>query len=147
MKEQLIEMLPEEVRVSVKERKPKTTQEAGRLAEDYRQARKVELWSPALKTTVKKGVRVQNSCYSCGQLGHLAKDCSSFSSSSKKVSTSTSSKGEDVGKVEKRLKKDEKLLVCYNCGGRGHTSGSAPVSRSTVGQGSLVVITVVGDSW
>ena len=43
MKEQLIEMLPEEVRVSVKERKPKTTQEAGRLAEDYRQARKVEL--------------------------------------------------------------------------------------------------------
>ena len=52
-----------------------------------------------------------------------------------------------MGKVEKRLKKDEKLLVCYNCGGRGHTSGSAPVSRSTVGQGSLVVITVVGDSW
>ena len=67
MKEQLIEVLPEEVRVWVKERKPRTTQEAGRLAEDYHQPRKVELWSPALKTSVKKGVPVQKSFYSCGQ--------------------------------------------------------------------------------
>ena len=43
VKEQFIEVLPEEVRVWVKERKPSTIQEAGRLAEDYRQARKVEL--------------------------------------------------------------------------------------------------------
>ena len=144
VKEQFIEVLPEEVRVWVKERKPRTTQEAGRLAEDYCQARKVELWSPAPKSSVKKRVPIQRSCYSCGQPGHLAKDCSSFSSSGKKESTSTSSKGQDVGKMEKKLKKDEKPLVCYNCGGRGHTS--ARVSRSTVGQGSLV-ITVVGDSW
>ena len=44
------------------------------------------------------------------QLGHLAKDCSkntASGSSSKKVSPSTSSKGEDVVKVEKRLRKDE----------------------------------------
>ena len=126
VKEQFIEVLPEEVRVWMKERKPRITQEAGRLAKDYRQARKVELWSPALKTSVKKGVPVQKSCYSCRQLGHLAKDCSSFSSSGKKESTSTSSKGEDVGKVEKRLKKVEKPLVCYNCGGRGHTSRQCP---------------------
>ena len=52
VKEQFIEVLPEEVRVWVKERKPRTTQEAGRLAEDYRQARKVELWSPAPKSRV-----------------------------------------------------------------------------------------------
>ena len=126
VKEQFIEVLPEEVRVWVKERKPRTTQEAGRLAEDYRQARKVELWSPAPKTSVKRGVPVQKSCSSCGQPGHLAKDCSSFSSSGKKESTSTSSKGEDVGKVEKTPKKDEKPLVCYNCGGCGHTSRQCP---------------------
>jgi len=47
VKEQFIEVLPEEVRVWVKERKPRTTEDAGRLAEDYRQARKVELWAPA----------------------------------------------------------------------------------------------------
>ena len=78
----------------------------------------MELWSPAPKTSVKKRMPIQRSCYSCGQPGHLAKDYSSFSSSGKKESTSTSSKGEDVGKVEKKLKKDEKPLVCYNCGGR-----------------------------
>ena len=126
VKEQFIEVLPEEVRVWVKERKPRTTQEAGRLAEGYRQARKVELWSPAPKSSVKKRLPIQRSCYSCGQPGHLAKDCSSFSSSGKKESTSTSSKGEDVGKMEKKLKKDGKPLVCYNCGGRGHTSRQCP---------------------
>jgi len=36
VKEQFVEVLLEEVRVWVKERKPRTTQEAGRLAEDYR---------------------------------------------------------------------------------------------------------------
>ena len=81
--EQFIEVLPEEVRVWVKERKPRTTQEAGRLAEDYRQPRKVELCSPAPKTSVKKRVPIQKSYYSCGQLVHLTKDCSSFSSSGK----------------------------------------------------------------
>ena len=39
VKEQFVEVLPEEIRVWVKERKPRTTQEAGRLAKDlYRQA-------------------------------------------------------------------------------------------------------------
>ena len=117
-----MEVLPEEVRVWVKERKPRTSEDAGRLAENYRQARKTELWTPALKTSARRGI--QRDYYSCGQLGHMAKDCSS--GGGKKVSSSTSLKGEDVVKVEKRLKKDEKPLMCYNCGGRGHTSRQCP---------------------
>jgi len=35
-----VNVLPEDVKVWVKERKPKTSEEAGRLVEDYRQARK-----------------------------------------------------------------------------------------------------------
>jgi len=62
-------VLPEGVRVWVKERKPRTTQEAGRLAEDYCQARKVELWAPAQKAGGKKGTPGQRGCYLCGQLG------------------------------------------------------------------------------
>jgi len=146
VKEQFAEVLPEEVRVWVKERKPRTTQEAGRLVEDYRQARKVELWAPAPKTGIRKGIPVQKECYSCGQLGHLANDCSSFNSGGKKAKSSTFLKKEDVVKVEKRLKKDEKPLVCYNCGGRGHTQGSALVMLSYVGPEGPVIV-MVGDHW
>ena len=38
--EQLINALPEEIRDWVKERKPKTSEEASQLADDYVQARK-----------------------------------------------------------------------------------------------------------
>ena len=43
VKEQFVELLPEDVNVWAKERKPRTSEEAGRMAEDYRQARKAEL--------------------------------------------------------------------------------------------------------
>ena len=40
-----MEVLPDNVRVWVKEWKPRTSEEAGKLAEDYRQALKAELWT------------------------------------------------------------------------------------------------------
>ena len=43
VKEQLLNTLPEDVRVWVSERKPTTSAEAGQLAEDYLQARKMTL--------------------------------------------------------------------------------------------------------
>ena len=58
---------------------------------------------------------------------------------SKKVSSSTSSKGEDVGKVERKPKKGEKPLICYNCGGRGHTSRQCLSEAFFVGQGSRLI--------
>lgn len=39
VREQLLDMLPEDVRLQVYERKLKTSAEAGKLAEDYMQAR------------------------------------------------------------------------------------------------------------
>ena len=112
--EQFVEVLPDDVRVWVKERKPRTSQEAGRLAEDYRQARKAELWT----TTSKKGG--QKHCFNCCQPGHIAKDCPK-----RKVGLPPAFKGEDATKAEKK-KKVEKLFLCYNCGGKGHTSRQCP---------------------
>ena len=42
--------------------------------------------------------------------------------------SSSSVKVEEVLKVEKRLKKEDKPLVCYNCGDTGILQGSVPVS-------------------
>jgi len=96
------------VKVWVKERKPR----------DYRQARKAELWIPAAKSSTRKGLPHTRGCYSSDQLWHQAKDCG------KKVSSSL--KSEDIVKVVKKEKREEKPLTCYNCGGKGHTSRQCP---------------------
>lgn len=73
VREQFISVLPEEVRVWVKERKPWSSEEAeaGRLAENYRPARKSDLWALGVQPN-RNNPKV---CFSCQQPGHLAKDC------------------------------------------------------------------------
>ena len=105
VKEQFVEVLLDDVRIWVKERKPKSSEEAGKLAEDYRQPRKAELWS---STSSKSG---QKACYLCGQVGHLANYCL--------VKPLVPSMSENKGE---KKKKEEKPFVCYNCGERGHRS-------------------------
>ena len=71
--EQFINALPEEIRVWVKERKPKTSEEVSQLADDYVQARK------QAKGGQGQGSRRQSvstpHCDTCGKVGHSTRDC------------------------------------------------------------------------
>ena len=87
--EQLIDTLP-----TVREHKPKSSQEAGELADDYVQARGSGLEIPGH----------QRLCHTCGKAGHLMKDC--------------------PVKAEKneKPKKNVREIECYNCRKKGHYS-------------------------
>ena len=67
-------------------RKPMSSEEAGQLAEDYRQTRKKDLWVPGVEP--KKDI--QKVCFICKQPGHLARDCQ------KKEVPAAPGKGEDT---------------------------------------------------
>ena len=71
--------------------KRKEAQETGRLAEDYRQSRKAELWTSTSTKTRRKA------SYLCGQVVHLAKDCLT-----KPVGLPPFSMGENTEKGKKR---------------------------------------------
>ena len=70
--EQLINTLPPEVRVAVKERRPKTAEEAAQLADDYLQARKV---TDGHEDARPPPDRQTKWCQKCKKPGHLTKDC------------------------------------------------------------------------
>ena len=74
VKEQLLESLTEEARIFVKERKPKDSMDAAKIAEDYRQARGTKM---PFKTTSRSKTEKQvgtKRCHTCGVMGHLAID-------------------------------------------------------------------------
>ena len=72
VKEQLLNCLPEDVRVWVRERKPKSSCEAGELAEDFLQARDTQ--ENEGRTNAKKASPPGN-CPRCGLVGHWASEC------------------------------------------------------------------------
>ena len=66
----LLNTLPKDMCIFVKERKSKSSLEASMLADDYLQARKGI--ATGLQPTFKKGPL---RCYTCGKPGHVKKDC------------------------------------------------------------------------
>ena len=116
--EQLLNTMPSSVRIWVSERKPKTSQEAGQLADDYQQARRRTQhgvnWNQPQE--IKKEATTLKRCHTCNQVGHLAQDCPKGNKS--------------VGKMlgKDRPWKTEGDFRCFNCNQKGHTSKNCPSS-------------------
>ena len=72
VREQLLNTLPEEVRVWARERKPKSHDEAGQLAEDYLQARRA---TQGPNKQVRSERQPQGNCWRYKKPGHWAKHC------------------------------------------------------------------------
>ena len=76
--EQLLNSMPVGIQIWVRERKPKTVAEAGRLADDYTEARG-SLESQSVQEAAREPSRIvcgsPRRCYGCGEPGHIARNC------------------------------------------------------------------------
>ena len=75
VKEQLLSVLPKDVQLWVRERRPKNSAEAGQLAEDYMQARSMEGLGMSKKETTTQDKAPPGKCPRCGEYGYWARNC------------------------------------------------------------------------
>ena len=117
--EQFITMLPEEIRVWVKEHKSETSMIAGKLAEDYQQARKTaEDDQVGSKEKPPEGGR---RCLVCRKTGHLARECPNKTHKLRSGSTDR-----QLNSTNREESSRQAVLRCYTCDGKGHTSKPCP---------------------
>ena len=113
--EQFITTLPQELRVWVTDRKPKTSTEAGQTADEYEQARKSTQETKQVLAIGERNNKDPLQCHTCGKAGHTARDCRMKSIGGQKKS-----------EKEDKEKNGRSELRCFNCGGRGHMSMMCP---------------------
>ena len=81
VKEQFLDTLAPDVRIWVRERKPKDSEEASQLADDYAQTRRQVQEEKKSELPMNRGGEKQASstgpkrCHSCGRVGHLVHEC------------------------------------------------------------------------
>ena len=114
--EQFLNILPKNMCIFIKERKPKSSVEASILADDFVQARKSIL--PVPQTPYKRSYPIK--CFTCGKPGHVKKDCLQDPDKlfSEKRPTAT--------RELEKSKRDLKDVKCFNCQQKGHFSADCP---------------------
>ena len=112
--EQLLETLPQAVKMFVKERKPATSQEAALLADDYVTAHKESKPNVSIK-------RESIVCHKCKKTGHHARECPGEAKTGVKAEEK-----EPVPKNDAKPKLRKEQLTCYHCHKRGHIAMECP---------------------
>ena len=121
--EQLLNVMSPELRIWVTEHKPKMTEEAARLTDDYMTARRTTTGKNWKEKTGddcdgdggdgrSKGGADTQKCHVCKQSGHLAFNCSNKKTQEESVSTMK----------EGESKKGKKNVKRFSCGNMGYMS-------------------------
>ena len=119
VREQILNTLPEHIRIWVKEHKPATSMEAAQLADDYVQAQRQD----QDVATRMRSVR----CHKCQQMGHMARDCAV---TVKGESVEGGAKPAEATPLGGKRGKGRNLqqVECFNCCQKGHLSHRMPSS-------------------
>ncbi|XP_064386057.1 uncharacterized protein LOC135334709 [Halichondria panicea] len=110
--EQFLNSLPAEVRVWVQEHKPKTSEAAAQLADNYLQARQDSVVSEGRESSTPNPIV----CAKCNKRGHKARNCRVG------VDDKTSSPPPRT----ERPKRDLKDITCFTCNQKGHYASNCP---------------------
>ncbi len=137
--EQFLDTLQPEVRTWVKERKPKSSTEAGRLADDYAQARKQSTLGPRRADGTKAAEPKRS--HNCGMSGHFARDCRKPKAPRTEHPGSPGTSGGAVNPPPPAstdppndTQEQRSQVKCYNCGQRGHISRRCPSNSALLCQ-------------
>ena len=115
--EQFLTTLAPETRTWVKERKPKSSTEAGQLADDYDLVRRRSEGPKKPAEGVQTGPK---RCNFCGIVGHLTHECRK----------AAKLRGGPTGKGPQHPQTQRAEVKCYNCGQKGHLSYKCPRSAA-----------------
>ena len=130
VREQFLAILPEDARIAVIERQPKDSEEAGRVAGAYLQAR-----SMSISRRGQKNNPPTNECPRCGKHGHWARDCpKSRGQSSNTAGQQTASDPRQTPRSSGAQGRDISAVKCFNCNEKGHYASSCSRRSMYCGQ-------------
>ena len=119
--EQLLNFMLVGIRIWVRQRKSKTVAEAGRLADDYAEARG-SLESQSVPEAAREPSRMVSGsprrCYGCGDPGHIARNC--LRKGMRDIQTKVEPETSDTRQG------DREQVCCFRCHQKGHFVNKCP---------------------